>query len=138
MIENGKKVKIHYTLTVEGQVVDSSSGKGPLEYEHGGQTIIPGLQNELAGLKAGDKKQVTVQPQDGYGEINSQAVMEVPRADLGEAEIKAGTPIRAQSKTGQVFQGVVKEVRDDIVLVDFNHPLAGKVLTFEIEVMGIE
>jgi FKBP-type peptidyl-prolyl cis-trans isomerase SlyD len=138
MIENGKKVKINYTLTVDDQVVDSSTGKEPLEYEHGGQTIIPGLQNELTGLNAGDKKQVTVQPQDGYGELNPQAVMEVPKADLGDAEVKEGTPIRAQSKTGQAFQGLVKEVRSDIVIVDFNHPLAGKVLVFDVEVMGIE
>lgn len=137
MIENGKKVKIHYTLKVDGQVVDSSADKDPLEYEQGSQMIIPGLQKGLEGLKTGDKQQVTVQPEDAYGTINQQAIMEVPRADIGSDDIKEGTPIRAQSKTGQAFQGVIKEIRPEVVIVDFNHPLAGKTLIFDVEVIAV-
>ncbi len=137
MIENGKKVKFHYTLTVDDQVVDSSSGKDPLEYEHGGGGIIPGLQKGLEGLKEGDKRQVAVEAKEAYGEINPQAIVEVSKENLGGQDIKEGMGIQAKSQTGQAFQGVIKEVRDSDVLVDFNHPLAGKTLNFEVEIVAI-
>ena len=137
MIEKGKKVKFHYTLTVEGQVVDSSSGKDPLEYEHGGQTIIAGLQKEMEGLNAGDKKQVTVEAKEAYGEINPEAIVEVAKENLGTEDIQQGMAVRAQSQTGQTFQGVVKEVKDKVAIVDFNHPLAGKELAFNIEIVAV-
>jgi FKBP-type peptidyl-prolyl cis-trans isomerase SlyD len=137
MIENGKKVKIHYTLTVEGQVVDSSSGKDPLEYEQGAQTIIPGLQKGLEGKAQGDKTQVTVKAGEAYGEIKPEAVVEIPKEKLGDGDFKAGMSIQGQSPDGQMFHGLIKDVREENVVVDFNHPLAGKTLTFDVEVVAV-
>ena len=137
MIEKGKKVKIHYTLTVDGQVVDSSSGKDPLEYEQGAQTIIPGLQRGLEGKAQGDKTQVTVEAGEAYGEIKAEAVVEIPKEKLGEGDFKEGMSIQGQSPEGQMFQGLIKEVREANVVVDFNHPLAGKTLTFDVEVVSV-
>jgi FKBP-type peptidyl-prolyl cis-trans isomerase SlyD len=137
MIENGKIVKIHYTLTVDGQVVDSSSGKSPLEYEQGGGQIIPGLERELLGLKPGDHKQVAVLPENGYGPVNREAIIEIPRANLPVGELRVGMVLSGQSEDGHPLHGIVKEFDDCCAQVDFNHPLAGKLLYFDVEIIEV-
>jgi len=138
MIEKGKVVKLNYTLTVKGQVVDSSEGREPLEYTQGEQMIIPGLENRLEGMKVGEKKTVIVGPEDAYGTVNKDAIIEVPKTQLGEdMEPQIGMMIQMQTPSGQALTGKIVEVKEDAVVVDFNHPLAGQELTFEVEVVGI-
>jgi len=137
MIKNGKKCKIHYTLTVYGEIVDSSENKEPLEYVHGSGQIITGLECALKGLKVGEMKQIMVGPDDAYGPINPQAILEVPREKLGHIEIEIGSVLKAEDPEGKTIQGMIKEIHDSSVTVDFNHPLAGKELNFEVKVIEI-
>ncbi len=139
MIQQGSKVKFDYTLVVEGQVVDTSKGKQPLEYVHGQGTIIPGLESQILGLKEGDEKKVVVGPEDAYGVIKSEAIVEVNKAQLGsERQPQIGDHLQMKNTEGNTFNGVVKEIKDEIVVVDFNHPLAGKELIFDIKIVDIE
>lgn len=141
MISEGKQVKFHYTLTVEGQVADTSDGKDPLMYVHGQQAIIPGLEAELEGMKVGDKKTVIVASENAYGPIDPQAVVELPRENMDEAEKdvepQVGMVIQLQSPDGQNLAGIVEEVKEEVLVVNFNHPLAGKELSFDVEIIEI-
>lgn len=138
-IEKGSKVSFDYTLTVEGQVVDSSQQRGPLEYVHGEGNIISGLADEMEGLTQGDEKRIVLAPEDGYGEVNPEAFREIPRAQLPEgAEPQVGMMLQMQTPDGQVFPVGISEVKDDTVVVNMNHPLAGQTLTFDVKVTSVE
>lgn len=138
MIKKGSKVSIHYSLTVDGQVVDSSAGKEPLTFVHGEGQIIPGLDKEIAGLKEGDKKDVVVPPAQGYGQRNPDAMQKVPVDAFENADkIKPGDVVQGNVK-GKTFQAMVASVGEDQVVLDLNHPLAGKTLNFAIEVVKVE
>lgn len=137
MIQEGSKVKFDYTLTVDGKVADTSAGRGPLEYTHGAGQIIPGLEKELLGMNVGDKKSVDVSPEEGYGKVLEEAIRRVPKEAIGGAEhIKVGDMVGA-SNAGHTFRAVVKEITDKEVVLDFNHPLAGKTLHFDVEIKEI-
>jgi len=137
VIENGKIVKIHYTLIVEGNVLESSEESGPLEYEHGRGQIIPGLENALEGLSEGDTREVDIGPDDAYGPLNLELVVQIPRDQIQDGFIETGTVLRGKDSGGKTMQGIVREVNEENVTVDFNHPLAGKELHFDIEVIEI-
>jgi len=137
MIENGKKVKMQYTLKVDGQVVDSSVGKDLFEYEHGTGSIIPGLSKELEGLIPGDKREITVKPEEGYGVLDPAALTEVPKSRLPQGDLQIGTVLTAPGAGGQKLTAVIKEIKTDTVILDFNHPLAGKSLFFEVEIIEV-
>ncbi len=138
-IENGSMVQLEYTLKDDGgKVLDSSKGKGPLTYTQGQQQIIPGLEKALNGLRAGDEKKVTVKPVDGYGEVDPQAVAEVPRDMLPPDALTVGTELVAQNQGGDRRIVRIKEVKEKTVLIDLNHPLAGKTLFFDVKVLGVE
>ena len=128
----------HYTLTdAEGKVIDSSVGGQPLSYLHGAGNIVPGLERELAGRSAGDKLDVTVQPEDGYGEPNPAMIQVVPRqAFQGVDDIEVGMQFQAQTPQG-ALPVVISKVEGDQVTVDANHPLAGQVLHFAVEVTDV-
>ena len=138
-IENNCAVSFHYTLTDEdGQTLDSSEGRDPLTYLHGHNGIIPGLENELTGKEAGESLKVVVQPADGYGEINPDMLQQVPReAFQGVESIEPGMQFQAQGEGGQAQMVVVREVTDEAVLVDGNHPLAGQVLNFDVTIDSV-
>jgi len=137
MIKDGSKVKFDYTLTVDGKVADTSSGRGPLEYTHGAGHIIKGLEKEMTGMKVGDKKTVVVQPEEGYGLVLEEAIRRVPKTSIGGVEnLKVGDMVGA-SNAGHTFRAIVKEITDNEVVLDFNHPLAGKTLNFDIEIKEI-
>ena len=137
MIKEGSKVKFDYTLTVDGKVEDTSAGRAPLEYTHGAGHIIKGLEKEMTGLKVGDKKTVTVSPEEGYGLVQAEAIRRVPKTAIGGAEnLKVGDMVGA-SNAGHTFRAVVKEITYTEVVLDFNHPLAGKTLNFDIEIKEI-
>ena len=137
MIQKGSKVTLHYTLTVDDQVVDSSRDRGPLDYVHGEGQIVPGLEEQLAGMAAGEKKTATVPPDKGYGERRADAVHKLSKAAFQDpSNLKPGDIVSGQAD-GQSFQAMVTEVGDDEITLDLNHPLAGKTLTFEVEIVEI-
>lgn len=138
-IANDCVVAIHYTLTDEsGQQLDSSAGGEPLIYLHGHGGIIPGLENELTDKAKGDTLTVVVQPADGYGDFNPDMLQQVPReAFQGVDSIEAGMQFQAQGEGGQMQMVVVREVTDETVLVDGNHPLAGQVLNFDVSIESV-
>jgi len=135
MIEDGKQVSIMYTLTVEGDVVDSNAGGEPLVYVQSGGQILPGLEAELAGLKVGDTKSVALAAVDGYGETTEEAFMEVPLEQIPEEARNVDAQLQSPDYPGPIR---VVEIKEEVVVLDFNHPLAGKDLAFEVEVVAIE
>ena len=122
-------VTIHYTLTDNsGEVIDSSEGADPLAYLHGTGNLIPGLEQALVGKTAGASMQVTISPEDGYGEIQPELIETVPKeAFEGVDSIEPGMAFEAQGSDGQARRIVVKDVSDDGIIIDGNHPLAGVV-----------
>src|SRR5690606_19035185 len=134
-IANDCVVSIHYELTNDaGEVLDTSAGGEPLTYLQGAHNIIPGLENQLVGRKSGDRLDVTVQPEDGYGTHQPQLVQEVPRDAFPDPDsIELGMRFTAESEQGNVSV-VVTELSDSHITVDGNHPLAGEVLHFAVSV----
>jgi len=122
----------------KGEELDRADTDKPLDYLHGGGNIVPGLENALEGLKIGDKKEVTVEPEDGYGEILTDLKMEVERkAFPADQKIASGMQFMAELSDGKKHPFNVVEIKDDKVRVDGNHPLAGQTLQFSIEIMKI-
>lgn len=131
-------VSLQYTLKVNDEIVDSSDENEPLEFLQGYRNIIPGLEKELYGLKVGDTKNVTVQPADGYGEIDSEAVMDVPRDEFPEdIPLELGIELEVRDEDGEILPATVTEITADSIRLDFNHPLAGETLDFEIKVLEL-
>lgn len=139
VVAEGKSVKVHYTLTVDGKVVDSSKGREPMQFKPGTRQMIPGFEKAVMGMKAGQKKSFRVSPDEGYGRVNSKLKKDVPKSQLpADTPPKAGMTIYAQTKKGQRIPGRIMEVKKDMVVIDFNHPLAGKTLHFDVEVIEIK
>ena len=134
-IAQNSVVAFHYTLTNDaGEVLDSSEGRQPLTYLHGAGNIIPGLERQLEGRAAGDKLNVAVSPEEGYGEVQPQLVQEVPRdAFQGVDNVEPGMQFQADTQGGPLMVTVTK-VENDTVTVDGNHPLAGQKLNFAVEI----
>jgi FKBP-type peptidyl-prolyl cis-trans isomerase SlyD len=139
LIAQDKVVLIHYTLTDDaGKVLDSSSGGEPLAYLHGQGNIIAGLEKALDGKQAGDKLNVRVEPAEGYGVRDDALVQQVPRRAFGGAQsVQPGMQFHAQSSQGQTRVVTVTRIQGDMVTVDGNHPLAGEVLNFDVEVAEV-
>lgn len=137
-ITQDQVVSIHYTLKDDtGEIIDSSANGEPLSYLHGHGNLIPGLERELTGRKAGDRLLLKIAPSDGYGEYDRELVQNVPRRSLkGIANVKVG--LRLQAQTPQGTRAVtVTRLAGDMVTLDGNHPLAGKNLNFEVEVAAV-
>jgi FKBP-type peptidyl-prolyl cis-trans isomerase SlyD len=133
-------VSLDYTLRLDNdQVIDSSEGREPLEFIQGEGHIIPGLERELYGMEIGDEKSVTVAPGEGYGERDDSQVQMVGRDALQpDAELTVGMGVQMQDpQSGQVFQGTISQVNDGHVVIDFNHPLAGETLHFDVSIAGL-
>ncbi|MBI1727814.1 MAG: peptidylprolyl isomerase [Candidatus Rokubacteria bacterium] len=138
-IEKGSSVKIEYTLKDDkGAVLDTNTGKEALAFTQGAKQIIPGLDNALLGMKAGDSKKVTVKPEDGYGPVDPKAEAEVPKNVLPQGAAVVGTRLLARGQDGQPRPVTVKAVKDTTVLLDLNHPLAGQTLFFDVKVVSVE
>jgi len=137
-IENNQVVGIEYELKEKGgnEVIDSNKGQAPLEFIVGKGQIIPGLEKELIGMNVGDKKQITVLASEAYGDINPDAVDELPKEQFAGIDLQPGLPLYGQGENGETIQVVVKEVKDDSVVIDYNHPLAGKDLVFDVNVVN--
>ncbi len=132
-------VSFQYTLTSgDGEVLDASGDESPFSYLHGAGNIVPGLERELTGRAAGDRLQVVVSPEDGYGERSGPGPQAVPLERFPEGvELHPGMQIMAQGPGGRAFPLWVVDVADSEVTVDHNHPLAGVTLHFDVTVAGI-
>ena len=137
-VMDGRVVSMDYSLHIDGELVDTSEGGEPLDYLHGAGNIIPGLESELDGMAVGETKSVTVAPEAGYGEHDPEAFMDVPRREFpAEIPLEIGTELQLQDQDGQPMYARIDEINDDTVTLDFNHPLAGKELHFEVTIMAI-
>lgn len=138
-IEKGSTVRLEYILKDDtGQILDSNNGRDPLTYTQGEEQILPGLEKALTGMRAGEQKQVTVKPEEGYGPVDPAAQTEVPKEMLPPDALTVGTQLTARSPGGQSTLVRVKEIKERTVIIDLNHPLAGKTLHFDVKVLGVE
>ena len=138
-VAQGMKVKFDYTLTVDKEVVETTEGKQPLEYVHGKNMLIPGLERELEGLKVGAVKAVIVKPEDGYGPVRTDALREFEKSKFPKDIVpQVGMVLEMQDPQGNPYPAMVKEIKDKVVVLDFNHPLAGKELKFDVKIVGVE
>jgi FKBP-type peptidyl-prolyl cis-trans isomerase SlyD len=138
-VQEGSIVSIEYTLTDDdGKVIDTNVGKEPLTFIQGAGQIVSGLEKELQGLKPGDQKKVQVKPEDGYGMPSQQAFQEMPRENIPAEAQKPGVTLMAKGPDGRAIPIRVHEVKEKTVIVDFNHPLAGKTLNFDVKIKDIK
>ena len=135
-ISQDKVVEIEYTLSVNNEVVDQSESGEPLVYLQGHGNIIPGLESALLGKAPGDQMQVTVQPEDGYGERDDEAVQVIDLEDFDD-DVEVGATYFAQAEDGSVTPFTVMSMDGEDVTVDFNPPLAGEVLHFDVTVISV-
>lgn len=138
-VKPGDKVRLHYTGTLDdGSQFDSSAGRDPLEFTVGSGQIIPGLDREIPGMVVGDKKTVVIAAADAYGESHPDAIQAIPRSNVpAEIPLELGLQLQMQSPSGQIVPVTVVGITDEEVTLDANHPLAGKALTFAIELVSI-
>ncbi len=127
-VKQGDKIKVHYTGKLEdGTVFDSSQDRPPFEFTVGKNEVIPGFEKNLVGMEVGDKKTMTITPEEGYGTAREDLFM----------EIKVGQRIKVRQQDGNILDVTIAGVKDDAVIFDANHPLAGKELTFDVELVEI-
>lgn len=133
----GSKVKVHYTgILNDGKVFDSSEGKEPLEFTIGENQVIKGFENGIKEMKLNEEKTIKIKPNEAYGEKNEQLIMKVPR-DKFPPEVQVGGHLILKGPQGQSIPAVISEIKEGMVIIDLNHPLAGKELNFKIKVVGI-
>jgi peptidylprolyl isomerase len=135
----GDTVRVHYTGTLEdGTQFDSSRGAEPLEFAMGRGQLISGFESAVAGLAPGEAVTVTLAPEDAYGDSNAEMIQEVPRRMMPEGvELEPGMVLQGRSDEGRVNNFTIVSLTEETVTLDANHPLAGKSLTFEIELIEI-
>jgi len=137
-VQDGLVVSMEYTLSVDGEVLDSSKDAGPLQFLAGYDNIVPGLEREMVGMKIGESKDVLVLPEDGYGEFDEEAFMEVPRSEFpADMELEEGLELGVSDEDGQQQLAFVESFNDETVRLDFNHPLAGAELQFNVKVVAL-
>lgn len=139
VIEAGSTVGLEYTLTLQdGTQVESNVGEDALSFEQGSGQIIPGLDSEVIGMKVGDTKKVTVPAEQGYGPVDPAAFSEVPTSELPEDAREAGAMLFARDDQGNTQRLRVHEVEGETATLDFNHPLAGQTLVFDIKILAVQ
>ncbi len=141
--ENNKMVAVDYKLTVDGQIADQSRPGQPLEFIFGTGMLLPKFEEAILGKEPGEKVAFTLEPKDGYGEFIADAVVDLPKnifmvdGKLAEDILFVGSQVPMSDAQGNRMMGVVKEVGGETVKMDFNHPMAGKTLNFEVEVVSV-
>jgi FKBP-type peptidyl-prolyl cis-trans isomerase SlyD len=139
VVKDGAVVSLQYTLSGEdGKTIESNKGQEPMKYTQGARQIIPGLEKGLAGMKIGEQKRVKVKPEDGYGPVNAKAFQEVPKEKIPPESLKAGAPLVANGPQGQSVPVRVHQVKEKTVVIDMNHPMAGKTLVFDVKILDIQ
>ena len=139
VVKDGSVVSLQYTLSGEdGKTIESNKGKEPLKYTHGSQQIVPGLEKNLAGMKMGEEKRVKVKPEEGYGPVDPKGFQEFPKEKIPSEALKVGTVLMARGPQGQQVPVRVHEIKEKTVVLDLNHPMAGKTLVFDVKVLDIQ
>jgi FKBP-type peptidyl-prolyl cis-trans isomerase 2 len=138
-VKEGDVVKVHYTgKLVNGEQFDSSVGREPLEFTVGAGQMIKGFDAAMPGMNVGEKKTINIAPQDGYGEKSEEAIIEFPKEHVpADMKLEAGMPLTLSNQEGQPVPVIVVEVKDDVIILDANHFLAGQELVFDIELVEI-
>ncbi len=139
-VEKNKVVKFHYTLKDKetGEILDSSQQYGePLSVLIGANNIIPGLERQMEGMEVGEKKTIEVKAEEAYGSKDENLIQKVPREYFQGIELQKGMPLQAQTPDGQIINLIVIDFNDNEVIVDMNHPLAGKDLVFDVEIVDV-
>lgn len=133
------QVTLHFAIRLEnGDLVDSTEGKAPATFCVGDGNLLPGFEQALFGLKAGDKRSLPISPEQGFGQPNPQNVQVMPRSQFTDMPLSEGLLIIFQDAAKGELPGVVKALDEQQVSIDFNHPLAGKPLTFEVEIIEVK
>jgi len=140
LVKKGNRIKVHYTGTLQdGTIFDKSKEGEPLEFTVGSGQIIPGFDKAVEGMKLNEEKKVTLKTEDAYGKRDETAIREFPKNSLPENfKPEKGIMIKLQDQTGRAMPGTVTDITENSITVDLNHPLAGRDLTFDIKVIGIE
>jgi FKBP-type peptidyl-prolyl cis-trans isomerase SlyD len=137
-VQDDVVVTLDYILTIDGEIVEESGNAGAIEFLQGHGQVIPGLERALYGMAIGDHKQVSISPVDGYGEYDEEAYAEIPLSEFPpEIPLEEGIELQLKDQDGDVFDAYIDEVRENTVLLNFNHPLAGKALDFEVTLSGL-
>lgn len=138
--KKGDQVKVHYTgKLTSGEQFDSSTGRAPLGFTVGAGQMIKGFDEAIPGMSVGDKKTINISPEDAYGHKNESAIIEFPKANIpSDMKLEHGMKLQLQNAEGHPVQVVVTEIKDDVIILDANHELAGKELVFDIELMEIK
>ncbi len=138
VVGEGREVAIEYTLTLDdGSTADSNVGGEPLVYTHGAGQLLPALEAALDGLSAGEAREFRLDAAEGYGEVDPRGFQEVPLDRVPEEGRQPGETLVGVDPEGMPFQVRVAEVREDVVVLDFNHPLAGQALNFAVKVLAV-
>ena len=137
-VDDGQVVSMDYVLQVDGKVVDSSEAGTPLQFIQGMGHIIPGLEHELYDMKIGENKKVVVLPKDGYGEVDPEAFMDVPRDSFPtDVPLEKGTELELREQSGHTMLARIDTISDENIRLNMNHPLAGKELHFDVKIAGL-
>ncbi|HMK04975.1 MAG TPA: peptidylprolyl isomerase [Ferruginibacter sp.] len=138
-VKEGDVVKVHYTgKLINGEQFDSSVGREPLEFTVGAGQMIKGFDDAMPGMNPGEKKTINIAPEDAYGPRSEDAIIEFPKANVPpEMQLEPGMPLTLSNQQGQPFPVVVVEVKDEVIVLDANHFLAGQELVFDIELVEI-
>ena len=137
-VDDGHVVSMDYVLQVDGKVVDSSEAGTPLQFIQGMGHIIPGLEHELYDMKIGENKKVVVLPKDGYGEVDPEAFMDVPRDSFPtDVPLEKGTELELREQSGHPMLARIDTISDESIRLNMNHPLAGKELHFDVKIAGL-
>lgn len=139
-VKKGDKIKVHYHGKLDdGTTFDSSEGRDPLAFEVGSGMVIPGFDAGVTGMEKGEKKTIVIPSDEAYGPKLDEMIMEFPKERFPEdMKPEIGMSLNMSNQEGQSFPVVIKEVKEDVVVLDANHPLAGKDLTFDLELVEIE
>ncbi len=133
------QVTLHFAIKLDnGDVVDSTFDKQPATFKVGDGNLLPGFEQALYGLKAGDKRSLPIAPEQGFGQPNPQNVQVMPRSQFKDMELAEGLLVIFSDAANAELPGMVQSFDDNQVSVDFNHPLAGKTLSFEVEIIAVQ
>ena len=138
-VKDGDVVRVHYTGKItNGEQFDSSTGREPLEFTVGAGQMIKGFDAAIPGMKVGEKKTINILPEDAYGVKDEQAIIEFPKENIPkEMKPEVGMKLQLRNENGQPFPVTIAEIKDDIIVLDANHSLAGKELVFDIELVEV-
>ena len=142
-VEKNKMIAVDYKLTVDGAIADQSQPVQPLEFIAGMGMLLPKFEEAIMGKEPGESVSFTLEAKDGYGEVIAEAIVELPKTvfmmdgKVAEDILFVGSQIPMSTADGQHMMGIVKEVKEETVMMDFNHPMAGKTLNFDVTVVSV-